>query len=68
MPIKPIDVGFPPATIGAIVAKGNTALAEALKAAFEAMHRDGTYAAVMSKWSITALSLDRPEIDRIGSR
>ena len=67
-PIKPIDVGFPPATIGAIVAKGDTALAAALKAAFEAMHRDGTYAAIMSKWSITPLSLDRPEIDRIGAR
>ncbi len=67
-PIKIVDVGFPLMTVGAAVRKDDTALASALLAAMQRLHADGTYAAIMRKWDVSALSLERPGVDLVGGR
>lgn len=51
------------APYGIPVAKGNTALASALKAALESLQADGTYAKILDKWGVTAGAVDSFQIN-----
>ena len=49
--------------IGAIVDKGNTQLAEALKAALQVLFDNGSYAKTLAKWGLSDLAIPAPGIN-----
>lgn len=49
--------------IGAIVDKGNTELAEALRAAYQVLFDNGTYAEILAKWNLSDLALKAPGVN-----
>ena len=62
-PLKIVDMGLPRFTVGAVVRHDDKALATALLAAFERMHVDGSYGAIIAKWQIPSLAFGRPALD-----
>ena len=62
-PLRLVDVGLPKFTVGAVVRHDDKALAAALLAAFERMHADGSYNAVIAKWQVSSLALKQPGLD-----
>ena len=62
-PLKLVDLGLPKFTVGAVVRRDDKVLANALLAAFERMHADGSYDAVIAKWQAKALALGQPGLD-----
>jgi polar amino acid transport system substrate-binding protein len=67
-PLKIVDVGLPKFTVGAITRRDDTALASALLAAFQRMHADGTYQAILAKWQIDSLALAQPGMNLAAGR
>ncbi len=49
--------------LGAIVDKGNTGLADAIKAALQVLFDNGTYAKILAKWNLSDLAIPAPGID-----
>lgn len=49
--------------VGAVTAKDDQELAEALRAAFQSLMDDGTYTAILDEWSVDAGRLDTAEVN-----
>ena len=67
-PLKLVDVGFPKFIVGAVVRHDDQQLAQALLAALQRMHQDGSYQSIIDRWQIPSLALDRPGLDLAAER
>lgn len=67
IPITKYNSGvFVPDIFGVVVTKGQTQLEKALQAAFNTIIANGTYAAILKKWDVSALAIKQSTINSAG--